>query len=117
MRAINNYLSQFPAVKNADYLYIVHNLHMEATCAKYGCRYADAVQISNECHNSLTAVILMQVDISARMPNIFLTPHLTMIRFGHWNDILNGPAQPKSHVYANLCGTMQGSCIRPKRIA
>ncbi|HNP22368.1 MAG TPA: hypothetical protein PKM63_11735 [Panacibacter sp.] len=99
----NNYLSQFPAVKNADYLYIVHNLHMEATCANMDARYADAVQISNECHNSFDSSYLDAGGyFGAYAQYIFMTPYLTMIRFGHWNDILNGPAQPKSHVYANL---------------
>lgn len=98
-----NYLQQFPVVKNADYLYIVHNLHMEAICANMDVRYADAIRISNECHNSFDSGYLDAGGyLGTYSQYVFMTPYLTMIRFGRWNDILNSPAQPKSHIYANF---------------
>lgn len=97
------YLAQFPIVKNADFLYIVHNLHMSATCANMDARYMDALRISMECRNSFDSSYLDAGGyLGAGAQYVYMTPFLTYIRFGKWNELLNSPAQPESHVYANL---------------
>ncbi len=99
----NNYLSKFPAAANGSFLYLVHNLHMQATCANMDGNFANAMKISIACRNSFDSSLLSEPGyFGIYAQYIYMTPWLTLIRFGKWNDILNTMPVPAEQVYASF---------------
>jgi len=98
-----NYLNKFPAVVNNSSLYLIHNLHMQATCANMNGRFKDAMVSSIDCKNSFDSSWQSIPDyLGVFVQYVYMTPYLTLIRFGKWDDILHTPENPAGHVYANL---------------
>ncbi|MEO8711082.1 MAG: hypothetical protein ABI405_03110 [Parafilimonas sp.] len=103
VKGYENYLSKYPAVAANSGLYLIHNLHMQATCANMDGRYADAIKASIDTRNSIDTTWLSIPDFfGVFVQYVYMTPVLTNIRFGKWNDILNEPEIASSYVYANL---------------
>lgn len=97
-----NYLGKFPAVVNNASLYLIHNLHMQATCANMNGDYALSMQSSIDCKNSFDSSWLAIPDyLGIFVQYVYMTPLLTQIRFGKWDELLAAPAVPAAHVYAN----------------
>lgn len=98
-----DYLSKYSPVVNGSFIYIVHNLHMQAACDNMDCRYADAVKSSEEAKNSFDSSWLDAGGYFGMYSQyVYMTPFFTKIRFGKWDDILLAAAIPDSHVYANI---------------
>jgi tetratricopeptide (TPR) repeat protein len=103
VKSYENYLSKYPAVINNSPLYFIHNLHMQATCANMDGRYADAIRVSYDARNSFDTGFQSFPDfIGAFVQYVYMTPVLTQIRFGKWDDILKDTVIPSYHIYANL---------------
>jgi hypothetical protein len=103
VKSYYNYLGKYAPVVNNSILYVVHNLHMQATCANMDGRYADAVKFSLDCRNSFDSSFLdLGGYIGGFAQYVYMTPVFTMVRFGKWDDILSLPAIPEKQVYANL---------------
>ena len=97
-----NSLKKYPAVANNAPLYLVHNIHMQATCANMDGNYAQSIKISNDCRNSFDTSFMEAAGyLGVYMQYIYMTPFFTDIRFGKWNDVLNAPTIPDAYVYAN----------------
>ncbi|RYY60878.1 MAG: hypothetical protein EOO12_14860, partial [Chitinophagaceae bacterium] len=97
------YAAAFPLVANNAPLYLVHNLHMQATCANMAGQYRDALAASLDCRRSFDSSwqgLPGYMGIYAQY--LYMTPYLTLIRFGKWDSILHTPAPPTAHVYAGL---------------
>jgi len=105
-KAVKNYysyLGNYSSVVNNSLLYLVHNLHMQATCASMDGRFADALKISNDCRKSIDSSFMDSHDYMAIYAQyLYMTPYFTLIRFGKWNDVLNAAPVPETRVYANL---------------
>lgn len=105
VKSYNNYLGKYAPVVNGSFLYLVHNLHMEAACANMDGRFADALKISIDCRNSFDSSVLdLGGYLGAYAQYVYMTPVFTFIRFGKWEDILNTQPIPERQVYANLIG-------------
>lgn len=103
VKSYYNYLDQYSQVANNSPLYLIHNLHMEATCANMDGRYAAAMKASTDCRNSFDSSFMSAGGyIGTYVQYIYMTPFFTQIRFGKWDDILNDAAIPESYVYANI---------------
>lgn len=103
VKSYKSYLGQYAPVINADFLYIVHNLHMQAACANMDGRFADALKVSTDCRNSFDSSYLdFGGYLGGYTQYVYMTPIFTLIRFGKWDDILKTPAIPERQVYANL---------------
>jgi len=103
VKGYENYLSKYPAVVNNSPLYLIHNLHMQATCANMDGRYADAMRLSNDTRNSFdTSLMSLPGFFGIFVQYVYMTPVLTQIRFGKWDDILHDAEIPTGYVYANL---------------
>ncbi len=103
VNAYNSYLGKYAAVANNAPLYLMHNLHMQATCANMDGNYALAIKTSNDCKNSFdTSFLALPGYMGIGIQYVYMTPFLTQIRFGKWNDILNTEPIPEKYVYANL---------------
>jgi tetratricopeptide (TPR) repeat protein len=98
-----NYLSKYPAVANNTPLYLIHNLHMQATCANMDGQFAVAMKSSIDCRNSFDSSWQSLPDfVGVFVQYVYMTPYLTLVRFGKWDDILNTPENPSNYIYANL---------------
>ncbi len=97
-----DYLRRYPAVVNNASLYLIHNLHMQATCANMNGDYALSMQSSIDCKNSFDSSWQDIPDyLGIFIQYVYITPLLTQIRFGKWDDLLAAPAVPAVHVYGN----------------
>ncbi|HXL55522.1 MAG TPA: hypothetical protein VN958_04645, partial [Chitinophagaceae bacterium] len=103
VKSYYNYLGNYAPVANNSLLYLVHNLHMQATCANMDGRFTEALKISNDCKNSFNSSF-MDADgyIGVYAQYVYMTPYFTLIRFGKWNDVLNIAPVTEKRVYANL---------------
>jgi tetratricopeptide (TPR) repeat protein len=103
VQGYKNYLSVFPAVEANTPLYLIHNLHMQATCANMDGTYAEAMKASIDTKNSFDTAWLSAPGFFGNFVQyVYMTPILTQIRFGKWTEILQAAAVPDNFVYANL---------------
>lgn len=103
VKSYYDYLSKFPVVANNTSLYLIHNLHMQATCANMDGQFAVALKSSIDCRNSFDSHWQAIPDFfGVFVQYVYMTPYLTLIRFGKWDDILNTPENPQGLIYANL---------------
>ncbi|MEO6315852.1 MAG: hypothetical protein ABIU63_17675 [Chitinophagaceae bacterium] len=97
-----DYLGKFPSVANNSPLYLIHNLHMQATCANMAGDYASSMKSSMDSRNSFDSSYLSIPDYMGMfMQYVYMTPVLTQIRFGKWDDILRLPRVSTGYVYAD----------------
>jgi tetratricopeptide (TPR) repeat protein len=104
--AIKSYRRLIPlygAVTGADFLYIIHNLHMKTNNAMLAGNYKISEAAAIETRNSIPVDYL---SIPAPMGNyvqyIYMTPVLVDIRFGKWDKLLQEKQPGASQVYANI---------------
>jgi tetratricopeptide (TPR) repeat protein len=98
-----DYLNLFPDVINNSPLYDFHNRHMEVACAMNENNYDTAINSATNCRNSVDKSYLsFEAPIGPFAQNVYMTPVLTMIRFGKWKEILKEPEMPDSLHYAAL---------------
>ena len=106
INAVNSYKRSIPLyapVTGADFLYIIHNLHMKANNAMLAGNYKIAKAAALETRES---VLVDYLSLPAPLGNlaqyIYMTPVFNQIRFGKWDDILKEPQPDKSQVYRNV---------------
>ncbi|TKK68997.1 hypothetical protein FC093_09910 [Ilyomonas limi] len=98
-----DYLTKYAPVANNTPLYLIHNLHMQATCANMDGKFKTAEKLSIDTRNSFDSSWQSMPDFfGVFVQYIYMTPYLTLIRFGKWDDILQTPEIPASYVYGNL---------------
>ena len=104
--AVNSYKRSIPLyapVTGADFLYIIHNLHMKANNAMLAGNYKIAEAASKETRESVPVDYLsMAAPIGNVLQYIHMTPVFNQIRFGKWDEILREPQPDKAHVYSNV---------------
>ena len=104
--AVNSYkkiIELYPAVTGADFLYIIHNLHMKTNNAMMAGNYETSKAAAEETQNSIPADYLtMAAPLGNLLQYIHATPLFVQLRFGKWDDILKQPAPDKAHVYSNV---------------
>ena len=89
VKGYEHYFKLYPAVAGNTPLYLIHNLHMLATCANMDGRYTEAMKASVDTRNSIDTSLLSIPDFfGVYVQYIYMTPVLTQIRFGKWDDIL-----------------------------
>jgi tetratricopeptide (TPR) repeat protein len=106
IKAVESYKKSIPLyapVTGADFLYIIHNLHMKTNHAMLEGNFKTAEASAFETRNSIPADYL---SVPAPMGNaiqyIYLVPTLVYIRFGKWNELLQMPEPEKAQVYSNV---------------
>ena len=104
--AVNSYKRSIPLyapVTGADFLYIIHNLHMKANNAMLAGNYKVAEAAAKETRESVPVDYLsMAAPIGNVLQYIHMTPVFNQIRFGKWDEILQEPQPDKAHVYSNV---------------
>src|SRR6187399_267758 len=106
INAVNSYKSSIPlyaAVTGADFLYIIHNLHMKANNAMLAGNYKIAEAAAIETRNSIQAdYFSIPAPLGNVVQYIYMTPVLVYVRFGKWDEILQQNKPDASQVYANI---------------
>jgi tetratricopeptide (TPR) repeat protein len=104
--AVNRYkksISLYAPVTGADFLYIIHNLHMKTNNAMLLGNYKIAEAAAKETRESVPVDYLsMPAPIGNVLQYIHMTPVFNQIRFGKWDEILREPQPDKAHVYSNV---------------
>ncbi|MEO7924616.1 MAG: hypothetical protein ABIR30_13125 [Chitinophagaceae bacterium] len=104
--AVKSYRKLIPLyapVTGADFLYIIHNLHMQTNNAMLALRSVYSSWSAIETVKSIPNVYL---SIPGAMGNyvqyIYMTPVLVDIRFGNWKNLLFIPKPGAGQIYSNL---------------
>lgn len=104
--AVKSYRQSIPLyapVTGADFLYIIHNLHMQANNAMMAGNYEAATRATDELTASIPADYF---EFPGAMGNliqyIYMTPVFTDIRFGKWDALLNRNSPPANQVYGRI---------------
>lgn len=104
--AVKSYRQSIPLyapVTGADFLYIIHNLHMQANNAMMAGNYEASTRATDELTNSIPADYL---DFPGAMGNliqyIYMTPVFKDIRFGKWDSLLIRKSPAESQVYGRI---------------
>lgn len=97
------YRQLMPSVENGAFIYLFHNIHMQATCAMNGGAYREAADASALLKQELPAEYLSGTPPEAEyLQYMYMSELFTEIRFGHWDKILAMPMQPDSLLYASI---------------
>ena len=103
--AVNSYKKTIPLyapVTGADFLYIIHNLHMQTNNAMLAGRSGYSTWAAKETVKSIPKdYLLMPGALGNYIQYIYMTPVLVDVRFGNWNNLLSMPPPDPSMIYAN----------------
>ncbi|MEI9943183.1 MAG: hypothetical protein WDN26_03100 [Chitinophagaceae bacterium] len=104
--AVNSYKKSIPLyapVTSNDFLYIIHNLHMQTNNAMLEGKAAYSVKSAIETVNSIQKDYL---GIPGALGNfvqyVYMTPTLVDIRFGRWNELMKNPKPDATMIYASI---------------
>jgi tetratricopeptide (TPR) repeat protein len=104
--AVRSYKKTIPLyapVTGADFLYIIHNLHMQTNHAMLAGRMEYSVKSAIETRNSIPKDYLsIPGALGNAVQYIYMTPELAYVRFGKWNDLLATTQPDSMQVYANI---------------
>ncbi len=104
--AVNSYkkmMSLYSPVTANDFLYIIHNLHMQTNNAMMAGNAADASQAATATVNSIPVDYLsFPAPLGAVVQYIYMTPTLVNTRFGKWDELLKAKQPEQKLVYANI---------------
>lgn len=105
-KAVKSYQQSVPLyapVTGADFLYVIHNLHMKTNNAMMMGNYEAAIDAAEATQQSIVKEYL---SIPPPMGNyiqyINMTPLLVYVRFGKWNELLTMQQPEAGQVYANV---------------
>jgi hypothetical protein len=106
IKAVNSYEKSIPLyapVTGADFLYIIHNLHMKTNNAMLLGNYSQSVAAAAETQKSIPAdYFLIPPPMGSYVQYINMTPVLVYVRFGKWNELLSMQPPPATQVYASV---------------
>ncbi|MEO7801819.1 MAG: hypothetical protein ABIR81_07460 [Ginsengibacter sp.] len=101
IKGYDDYLSRYPVVANASFLYLMHNLHMKAACAAMDGQYDNALKYAFETRTSIDSAYL---DLggywSMYSQYLYMTPLFAQVRFGKWDEIISSVEIPDKRVFA-----------------
>ncbi len=104
--AVSSYkkmLTKFSPVSGNDFLYIIHNLHMQTNNAMMRGWSSYAVRSAKQTEESIPREYLsVPGPMASYVQYIFMTPVIVDVRFGNWNNLLTIPRPDASMIYANI---------------
>jgi tetratricopeptide (TPR) repeat protein len=105
-KAVNSYkktIPMFAPVTGADFLYIIHNLHMKTNHAMLAGRSVYSFTSAQETVNSIPKDYLSAPGaLGNALQYIYMIPALVNVRFGEWEKILESPEPNSSMKYASV---------------
>jgi tetratricopeptide (TPR) repeat protein len=82
-----------------DIGYVPHNPHFFVTSASFEGRRADALRAADEVKRHMHADMVRDPSMGGMVQHFMLTPVLTKVRFGMWNEVLAEPDVPQDLPY------------------
>lgn len=106
IKAVNSYQKSIPLyapVTGADFLYIIHNKHMQANNAMMLGNYTAAKTAADETQKSIPADYLsIPAPMGSYVQYIYLTHVLVYARFGKWDELLQLQQPAANQINANV---------------
>ena len=106
IRAVNSYyksIQLYAPVTGADFLYIIHNLHMKSNNAMMTGNRKEAIAAAEETRKSIQPDYLhLEGPLGSYIQYIYMTPLFVDLRYGNWDDILKMEKPATSMSYANV---------------
>ncbi len=103
VRSYNNSIPLYTPVTGADFLYLIHNLHMKTNNAMMMGSYAVAKTAAMETMNSIPKDYLsIPAPMGSYVQYISMTPLFVSIRFGKWDELMQLKEPDNSQGYASL---------------
>ena len=97
-----DYASKFPLVSTNTFLYVVHNIHMQAACANLDGQYEQALKFSFDTQKNVDSTWTTDPGYWGMYSQyMYVTPYFTWVRFGKWDEILKAPAIDEAKVFAS----------------
>jgi tetratricopeptide (TPR) repeat protein len=104
--AVNRYrkvLQLYSPVSSNDFLYIIHNLHMQTNNAMLAGMSAYSALSARQTVASIPKDYLQAPGPLGNMVQyIYMVPTLVDIRFGNWDRLINAGAPPENMIYGNI---------------
>lgn len=104
--AVNSYnriLPLYAPVAGNDFLYVIHNRHMQVNNAMLAGRMAYSIKWAAETVKNIPEdYVKAPGALGNYMQAIYMLPMLTDVRFGKWEEALARPAPEKNLVYASV---------------
>lgn len=106
VNAVNSYhrsLQLYAPAAGADFLYLIHNLHMKTNNAMMGGDYTTAKNAAEETVSSVPKEYYQAPPpLGNYVQYIGVTPLFVQVRFNRWDEILNSPSPDPALVYSSL---------------
>ncbi|MGZ8549718.1 MAG: tetratricopeptide repeat protein [Chitinophagaceae bacterium] len=103
VNSYKKYIRLYAPVTGNDFLYIIHNLHMQTNHAMMEGDSAYAMKSAIETINSIPKNYLGEpAPLGNYIQYINMTPVLVQIRFGNWNELLRVKQPDKAQIYSNV---------------
>ncbi len=104
--ALNGYkkvLAIYNPVAASDFLYVIHNIHMQTTVGMLAGRKAYSVQSAKQTAASVPETYsLAPAPFGSGAQYILMIPTLVNIRFGNWNELLTTQQPDSKMIYASI---------------
>jgi hypothetical protein len=104
--AVKSYQKTIPLyapVTGADFLYIIHNLHMKANNAMFTGNFKLTEEAAFETRNSIPNDYLsLPAPMGSYIQYVYMIPVFAYIRYGKWKELLLEPEPDEKHIYALL---------------
>jgi tetratricopeptide (TPR) repeat protein len=105
-RAVNSYKKMIPAygaVTGNDFLYLIHNLHMQANNAMLLGKSDAAIKAAGATAKSISDDYLsIPGGLGNYIQYVYMTPVLVDIRFGRWEELLRSELPKPQYTYATI---------------
>jgi len=103
VKSYNKVVGFYGPASGGDFLYVIHNLHMQTNVAMLAGRSAFSLQSANETKNSIPADYLNSpAPMGSAVQYIYMIPTLVNIRFGNWNELLSAKEPDQKQIYATV---------------
>ncbi len=103
VKSYKEYMNLYAPVVGNDFLYIIHNLHMQTNHAMMSGDSAYSIHSAKETVNSIPKEYLeMEAPLGNFLQYIAMTPVLVNVRFGNWAALLEMPQPAAQQIYANV---------------
>lgn len=105
-RAVNSYKKMIPAygaVTGNDFLYLIHNLHMQTNNAMLLGKSDASIKAAKATAESiLDDYLSFPGGLGNYIQYVYMTPVLADIRFGNWSELLSRPSPKSTYIYAGI---------------
>jgi tetratricopeptide (TPR) repeat protein len=105
-KALNDYKKVFAIynpVAASDFLYVIHNIHMQTTVGMLAGRRAYSMQAAKETAASVPATYVQApAPFGSAAQYILMVPTLVNVRFGNWDELLKDKQPDAKMIYAAI---------------